>query len=239
MKLSTYWWVIVTTVLWLLDSDSVVLGAKIKNTCDAFRRKRISEKKCTKNQECEVKNNKCVTVAVSTPLIKNKCEAILGENIKEKKCIKNKKCEVQKNKCVTLTTSSPTGAPTFAPTFAPSDAPSISPSSLPTKFRGNCKNLEGYKFYKNGRGKSCQKFVGDTTKDNKKNCNKKDENKNQRRVKVFCPQQCGKDCVTSSPSTSPSAPKTTVCDSISYQEVNKLKKSSIEIIYRAQYYVSA
>ena len=110
-------------------------------------------------------------------------------------------------KCVTLTTSAPSDSPSNDPTSAPSDAPSTSPSSLPKKFRGNYENLEGYKFYNNGKGKSCQKFVCDTTQDNKKKCNKKDENKNQRKVKVVCPQQCDKDCVTSFPSTSPTVPR--------------------------------
>ena len=81
---------------------------------------------------------------------------------------------------------------------------SSSPSSTPTEFRGICENLEGYSFENKGEKKGCQKFCGIMTnkngkmKHNKKSCNKKDKKKQNRKVKVFCLQQCDKDCFTSS-----------------------------------------
>mmetsp|Transcript_51585 Transcript_51585/g.58489 ORF Transcript_51585/g.58489 Transcript_51585/m.58489 type:complete len:491 (+) Transcript_51585:80-1552(+) len=169
-------------------------------SCEEFATK---QKNCKKKDRRRPEPNE---VAIFCPL---QCNA---------ECATQSPSEAPTNYPTTSPSASPTNFPTTAPSAAPTNTPSASPSaaptvstapsSSPTKFRGQCENLEGYKF-ENKKGKTCQKYAGitiksnGTLKDNSKNCNKKDKKKNQRKVKIFCPQQCAKDCFTASPSRSP------------------------------------
>merc|ERR1711865_1086536 len=106
----------------------------------------------------------------------------------------------------TLTTSGvPSSSPSFdpsgAPSGAPSSIPSEVPSGLPTVMRGECENLDSFRF-KGNPSLTCDSYVA--RRPNVR-C-KEDQPGTGKQVKYFCPAVCKRKCKkTGSPTATPTA----------------------------------